>query len=135
MEDIIDLEEHARRVESGEAFVETLRSGEKVRFRVKPPAQKAAYEIQKVLQSIISANPDLLSAQQEGGQMRLTDAGVLMRFQELDGRCLVACVDSITEANVMHYVDQLPPDCVLLKRVKSLCGVEAYDLEEDSEGN
>ena len=135
MEDVIDLEQHAQRVADGEVFVETLRDSTNVRFRVKPPSQSAAYDIQKILQEIISANPDLLAAQQGGGQMRLTDAGILMRFQELDGRCLTACVEQINEDNVMFYVDQLAPACNLLKRVKALCGVEAYDLEEDSEGN
>ena len=131
----ISLEEHARKVKEGEIFRETLRSGDSVEFRVKPPKQGIAYGIQGVMQEVISKNPDLMEAQAGGGAVRLTDAGVLLRLQELDGRCLMACVKEIDEDNVMFYTEQLSPDCDLLQRVKQLCGVGIFELEEDSEGN
>ena len=130
----ISLESYAKKVKEGEAFIEEI-DGERVEFRVRPPKQGIAFEIQKVLQGIVSANPALMEAQAQGGNLRLSDPGALMRFQELDGRCLVACVDGITPDNVMHFTAGLPPDCDLLKRVKTLCGVEIYDLQEDAEGN
>ena len=102
---------------------------------MRPPKQGNAYNIQRVMQDVISANPELISAQEQGGQIHLTDAGALMRFQELDGKCLVACVAELDEDNVMYYAEQLPPACALLKRVKELCGVAFFNLEEDSEGN
>ena len=131
----ISLEEHARKVKEGEVFVETLRDGSTVEFRVKPPKQGLAYIVQGVLQDIISKNPELIAMQETGGAGRLTDAGAILRFQELDGRCLMACVKEIDEDNVMFYSGQLDPDCALLKRVKELCGVGIFDLEEDSQGN
>ena len=132
---IISLEDHARRVKEGEIFRETLRSGDCVEFRVRPPKQGIAYHIQSVMQEVISKNPELMEAQATGGRVQLTDAGAVLRLQELDGRALMACVDGVNEDNVMYYVEELTPECRLLQRVKQLCGVGNIELEEDSEGN
>ena len=131
----ISLEEHARRVKEGEIFKETLRNGDSVEFRARPPKQGHAFNIQRVLQDVISANPELLAVQAAGGELRLTDPGVIIRMQELDSKCLVACVEGLDEDNVMYYAEQLHPECLLLQRVKELCGVSVFNLEEDSEGN
>ena len=133
MANSISLQEFVRQVKEGVTIKETMTDGRKVEFVLHSPKQGVAYEIQKVLQDVMSGSGEMVGDQLE---LRMTDPGVLLRLQELDSRCLVACCPEIDADSVMGVLDLLPENSKVLTRAKALCGADMGEMamEEDDAG-
>lgn len=122
----LSLDQFVNRVKEGETINQNLKDGTIVVFVLKSPKQGIAFEIQKVMRNILSAGGEIDEAQ----GLKLKDPGALLQLEELGGRCLLACCESITPDTIMGVLDSLPENSRVVERAKALCGVGAFEFEE-----
>lgn len=129
----ISIDAFINEAKNGQTINQQLKDGRFMKMTVKAPNQTVCFELKRVLQDIITANPALVKAAEQGAEIEFKDPGIMMRLTELDSKCLVACVDQIDDHNVMAFIANLEDDAEVINRCKELCGIDVYTTSEGNE--